>query len=61
MAEDIPIEDELMAQGNFTPISEWLIENVYQHGRKYLPTELIEQVTGGSIDTGSYLVYLRSK
>jgi carboxypeptidase Taq len=61
MVDDIPIEDELMAQGNITPICEWLTENVYKHRSKYLPTELIEQITGGSIDTGSYLVYLRSK
>jgi carboxypeptidase Taq len=61
MAKDIPNQDELMAQGNITPIREWLIENVHQHGRKYLPTELIERVTGGPIDTGPYLAYLRSK
>jgi carboxypeptidase Taq len=61
MGQDIPNQNELMAQGNITPIREWLIENVHQHGRKYLPTELIQQVTGGPIDTGPYLAYLRSK
>jgi len=50
-----------MAQGNITPIREWLIENVQQHGKKYLPTELIQRVTGGPIDTGPYLKYLKTK
>jgi len=61
MAQDIPNQDELMVQGNITPIREWLIENVHQHGRKYLPTELIQRVTGGPIDTAPYLAYLQSK
>jgi carboxypeptidase Taq len=61
MAQDIPDQDELMAQGNITPIREWLIENVHQHGKKYLPTELIQRVTGGPIDTAPYIAYLRSK
>lgn len=61
MAKDIPDQDELMAQGKITPIREWLIENVHQYGKKYLPTDLIQRVTGGSIDTGPYLAYLGSK
>jgi carboxypeptidase Taq len=61
MAKDVPNQDELMTQGNITPIREWLIENVHQHGKKYLSEELIKQVTGGSIDTGPYLAYLQSK
>jgi len=61
MAEEIPDQDELMAQGNITPIREWLIENVHQHGKKYLPAELIQHTTGGPIDSGPYLDYLGSK
>jgi carboxypeptidase Taq len=61
MAQELPNQDDLMAQGNITPIREWLIENVHQHGKKYLPTELIQRVTGGSIDTAPYLAYLQSK
>jgi carboxypeptidase Taq len=61
MAKDIPNQDELMSQGKITPIREWLIENVHQHGKKYLPTELIQRVTGGAIDTDPYLAYLDSK
>ncbi|MFN2151616.1 MAG: carboxypeptidase M32, partial [Anaerolineales bacterium] len=61
MGKEIPNQKALMAQGNITPIREWLIENVHQYGKKYLPTELIQRVTGGPIDTGPYLAYLQSK
>jgi carboxypeptidase Taq len=61
MTQEIPNQDELMAQGKITPIREWLIQNVHQHGKKYLPTELIQRVTGGPIDTAPYLTYLQSK
>jgi carboxypeptidase Taq len=61
MAQELPNQDELMARGSITPIREWLIENVHQYGKKYLPTELIQRVTGGPIDTGPYLSYLKSK
>jgi carboxypeptidase Taq len=61
MAQDIHNQDELMGQGNITPIREWLVENVHQHGKKFLPAELIERVTGGPINTAPYLDYLQSK
>ncbi len=61
MAQDIPNQDELMAEGNITPIRAWLVENVHQYGKKYLPAELIQRVTGGPINTGPYLAYLQSK
>ena len=61
MAQEIPDQEALMAQGNIRPIREWLIENVHQYGKKYLPTELIQRVTGGPIDTGPYLAYLQTK
>jgi carboxypeptidase Taq len=61
MSQEISNPDELMAQGNITPIREWLIENVHRHGKKYLPTELIQRITGGPIDPAPYLAYLQSK
>jgi carboxypeptidase Taq len=61
MSTDIPNQDELMTAGNITPLREWLVENIHQHGKKYLPTELIQRVTGGDIDTRPYLDYLQSK
>jgi len=61
MANDIPDQDELMARGEINPILEWLVKNIHRHGRKYLPEELIQRVTGGPIDTAPYLEYLHTK
>ena len=55
---EIPHE---MTQGMFDTLRNWLIENVYQHGTKFTPNELIERVTGGPLSIEPYLAYLRSK
>ena len=50
-----------IAAGEFMPLLGWLRENVHQWGRKYLPTELVQRVTGGPLDTAPYLRYLKTK
>lgn len=57
-APQIPGEIE---QGNFDTLRGWLVENIYQHGRKFTAPELIERVTGGPIRTEPYIAYLKSK
>jgi carboxypeptidase Taq len=47
--------------GEFGTLRGWLTENVYQHGCKYTPSELIERVTGGPLSVGPYIRYLRAK
>ena len=47
--------------GEFNTLHGWLIENIYQHGRKYTPSELIERVTGGPLNVGPYVQYLQAK
>jgi carboxypeptidase Taq len=49
------------AQGEFAALREWLKENVYRHGSRYPPQELLRRVTGSEIDVGPYLEYLRAK
>ena len=39
----------------------WLSENLWQHGRKFMPREMIEAITGGGLDPEPYLRYLRGK
>jgi carboxypeptidase Taq len=48
-------------QGRFGTLLVWLQENVYQHGRKYQPNELVERVTGKQITTEPYIAYLKGK
>lgn len=50
-----------IGRGEFGPLLGWLRENVHQWGRKYLPTELVQRVTGGPLDPAPYLNYLHAK
>ena len=61
LLEDVPDVDERMARGEFAPIREWLREHVHRHGRKFLPSELLERVVGGPLDPQPYLRYLEGK
>ncbi len=47
--------------GKFDTLHNWLKDNIYQHGRKYTPSELIERVTGGPLDIEPYIRYLKDK
>jgi len=49
------------AQGNFRPFKEWLNENIHRHGRRYLPRELIERVTGSAPTIEPMMTYLEAK
>jgi carboxypeptidase Taq len=42
----LPELDDLMAQGNFTPLVAWLREQIYRHGQRYQPAEHVTVVTG---------------
>ena len=53
--------DAQLERGEFGDLHEWLRANVYAHGRKYLPAELLERVVGGPLDPEPYLRYLKSK
>ena len=59
--EAIPDLDEQIERGEFLPLREWLRENVHRHGRKLTAAEIVERVTGGPIETGPYVRYLRDK
>jgi carboxypeptidase Taq len=50
-----------IAQGKFDTLHGWLKANIYALGSKYTAPELIERVTGGPLDTGPYIHYLRTK
>jgi carboxypeptidase Taq len=55
---DIPRE---IAKGEFRTLHGWLRERLYQHGRKFEPTEAVMRATGGPMSTKPYLAYLRAK
>jgi carboxypeptidase Taq len=50
-----------IAAGEFALLHGWLRDNVYQHGRKFLPGVLVERATGTPMTMRPYLDYLRGK
>lgn len=50
-----------IAQGEFGTLFAWLVENIYRHGRKFTPAELVERVTGRPMHIEPYIHYLRGK
>ena len=55
---DIPHE---IAGGTFAALHGWLRDNIYCHGRKFTPNELVVRATGSPMSTAPYLAYLRGK
>ena len=55
---DIPAD---IAKGEFGTLHRWLRENIYRHGRKFTPDEIVERATGTPMSLGPYLAYLRGK
>jgi carboxypeptidase Taq len=59
--EAIPDIPQQVGEGEFAPLRVWLTENLYRHGRKFTPVEMLERITGSRIDPEPYLAYLRDK
>jgi carboxypeptidase Taq len=51
----------MFASGQYAPLLGWLRENVLQHGKTYLPPELITRATGQPLTAKPYLAYLKNK
>ncbi len=47
--------------GEFGTLLGWLRENVYRHGRKFTPNDLVQRATGAPMSTAPYVKYLREK
>jgi carboxypeptidase Taq len=50
-----------IAQGEFGTLHGWLTDNLYRHGRKFTPNELVERATGQPMSMRPYISYLRGK
>jgi carboxypeptidase Taq len=61
LSQDIPDVYEQIGRGDFVALRGWLRESVHRHGRKYMPKELMERVTGSGLDPQPLLGYLRGK
>ncbi|MBS1719162.1 MAG: carboxypeptidase M32 [Armatimonadetes bacterium] len=61
MEKEIGNVHELMAKGDFATIHGWLRENMYQHGCRYAPKELVLKLTGKPLDPTDYLTGITAK
>jgi carboxypeptidase Taq len=59
--DDIPSIPGDISGGRFDTLLGWLRENVHEHGRKYLPQDLIKRATGAPLQTAPYVRYLKAK
>lgn len=53
--------DETLAKGDFEPIRKWLTKNIHQYGKMKKPLEIIEDVTGESLNQDYLVNYLTKK
>ena len=58
----LPDLEQQIASGEFSPLREWLRQNLHRHGRKFTPKETLQKMTGSdTVDVGPYVNYLRTK
>jgi len=55
---EIPAE---IRQGKFETLHAWLKDNLYWHGDWYTASELVKNVTGGTLDTRPLIAYYKQK
>ena len=56
-----PSIPEEIRRGEYGTLHEWLRANIYAHGAKFTPSELLQRVTGGGIQVTPLVSYLREK
>ena len=64
MIEDFGGEDNLNAilkSGSWCEITKWQNENIWKYGGIYTPSQLVERVSGKSLDADAFKVYLIEK
>lgn len=59
--EEVPDLDAQIEAGEFGTLLNWLRINVYRHGRKFTPNELMEKVTGKALTAEPWIAYVRHK
>lgn len=59
--QDLPNWKSTIPSGDFSPIKQWLVENVHTYSSRYDPADLVKKVTGSSLKAKPFLEYLNSK
>jgi len=61
MRRALPDLDELLRRGEFTPIREWLRQEIHVYGRLENSAEIIKRVSGEALSAEPLSAYLRTK
>lgn len=56
-----PDTERNIAIGHFSPIKHWLNDKIHRQGRLYTPQQLVQQVTGESLNPDYFIDHLKSK
>ena len=59
--QDVPDLERQIEKGDFGVLLKWLQTNVYRHGRKFTPNELMERATGKPLSAEPWIAYVRQK
>ena len=60
MSKTINIEENL-AKGDFTPMTNWLTENIHKYGKMKTTNEIVKDATGEELNSEYYIKYLEDK
>jgi carboxypeptidase Taq len=60
-AGKIPEITHGLQEGDYQPLKNWLVENVYRHGRSSTPKETLLRVTGDTLNAEHYIADLTEK
>lgn len=56
-----PDTERNVAVGYFAPIKHWLNEKIHRHGKLYSPQEIVQNVTGESLNPDYFITHLKTK
>ena len=59
--KDIKNLDDQIRKGDFSELLGWLRKNIHQHGQKFEPQTLVQNITGSKITAEPYVRYLTKK
>jgi carboxypeptidase Taq len=61
MRDELGDVDELIRNGEFGPIHEWMTKSIHRHGQRYQTDELIERATGEPLTAEYFVEYVKEK
>lgn len=61
LKKDLPNRDQLLANGEFSPIKQWLNQKVHREGKRYWAQDLVKQATGEDLNPNYFVTYLKEK